>query len=255
MNRFYEKDGTSAGRPRCHVEDWPALGSPPTSPPASPPPPAFDLPTVIRRMRIAELLRHWNLSFHGDETDQATWEFLERLGEFFRYYAGDRDFGQQQEILMALPCVFVGPAAAEWYTAWRPKLRTWRDFREAFEARFCDHYREIVYDCRQRLGETMSEFVARLRDIVSRIRHPWWCSQKELVELVFKNVLPEYRYWMRRYLDKIDSLSTLEDYGRLFEFMEKEDDEERLLKQLIERLEISPDLKSKVNLDDDDNFP
>uniref|UniRef100_A0ABD2WHU6 Retrotransposon gag domain-containing protein n=1 Tax=Trichogramma kaykai TaxID=54128 RepID=A0ABD2WHU6_9HYME len=255
MNPFYANDGTSAGRPRGHIEHWPPLGSPPASPPpASPPPPAFDWATIIRRLRIAELLRHWNLSFHGDETDQATWEFLERLGEFFSYYAGDRDFGQQQEILIALPCVFVGPAAIEWYEAWRPKLRTWRDFREAFEARFCDHYREIVYGCRQRLRETMSEFVARLRDIVSRVRHRWWCSEKELVELVFKNVLPEYRYWMRRYLDKIDSLSTLEDYGHMFELLEKEEDEERLLKQLIERLESSPDLKSKVNLDDDDNF-
>ncbi|CAB0032321.1 unnamed protein product [Trichogramma brassicae] len=172
MSHFYPNNGWSDGKP--YVDHWPTLGrSPPASPPASPPPPAFDWATIIRRMRITELLRHWNLSFRGDETDEAAWDFLERLGEFFRRHAGARDFAQQQEILIALPCVFTGPAALEWYTAWRPKLRTWRDFREAFEARFCDHYREIVYDCKQRLGERMSEFVTRLRDIVSRIRHQW----------------------------------------------------------------------------------
>ncbi|CAB0030497.1 unnamed protein product [Trichogramma brassicae] len=244
MSHFYANNGRFDGKP--YVEHWPTLGrSPPASPPASPPPPAFDWATIIRRMRIAELLRRWNLSFRGDETDQATWEFLERLGEFFRRHAGARDFAQQQEILIALPCVFTGPAALEWYTAWRPKLRTWRDFREAFEARFCDHYREIVYDCRQRLGEKMSEFVARLRDIVSRIRHQWWGDERELVQLVFKNVLPEYRYWMKRYRDRIDSLSTLEEYGSLFELLDKEEDTERLLKHMIERLESPPDLKNR----------
>ncbi|CAB0044574.1 unnamed protein product [Trichogramma brassicae] len=91
-----------------------------------------DLPFISAQLKIAQLLRVWNLSFSGDENEDETKEFLLRLGEFF---SSVRREISERDVFYALPIVFT-KSALEWYSRWKAKFHTWGEFRDMFRAQF-----------------------------------------------------------------------------------------------------------------------
>ncbi|XP_023317037.1 uncharacterized protein LOC111694181 [Trichogramma pretiosum] len=96
-----------------------------------------DLSVISTQLKIAQLLRVWNLSFSGDENEDQTKEFILRLGEFF---SSIRSEISERQVFYALPIVFT-KSALEWYVRWKTRLHTWSQFQDLFRAYFIEGLR------------------------------------------------------------------------------------------------------------------
>ncbi|KAL7286742.1 hypothetical protein TKK_0019043 [Trichogramma kaykai] len=91
-----------------------------------------DLSVISTQLKIAQLLRVWNLSFSGDENEDQAKEFLLRLGEFF---SSIRSEIRERDVFNALPIVFT-KSALEWYARWKATFHTYGQFQNVFRTQF-----------------------------------------------------------------------------------------------------------------------
>ena len=158
-----------------------------------------------------KLLTTWGVKFSGDEKEDAE-EFIEKLKECVQ-----STNIPVVDILRALPCVLT-KHAVRWFRTVRREIITWRDFEKHFRNRFVPIYDRVdlmdeLHKRTQGKGEKITTYLANFRFIVSRFTRP--PRERELVDIVWRNLLPEYR---RALADKlVDSLRDIEEYGRKWE--------------------------------------
>ena len=119
---------------------------------------------------------------------------------------------RDEELLTALPAEF-SHTAGRWFWATREKLKSWKQFKQAFRYRFLNRLDEEdlmaeLYRRRQGEHESISNFLSCFQLIVSAFKRP--PSKEKLTRIVFRNLLPEYRRFVVlhevRYLAEIESL-------------------------------------------------
>lgn len=177
------------------------------------------LESCDRRDAAIKTLRHWELQFSGDEEKEDGEDFLMRL-EACRE---NSSLVSDKQLLTALVGIF-HKEASKWYTAKRPKIQSWRDFVHHFKRRFVKNYarEDLIDELRRRTqgkNEEITPYLTNFEFIASKV-HPA-LSEKTLVDIAYKNLLPDYRRWMAH--ERLYSIDDIEDYGREWE-REKEID-------------------------------
>ena len=169
---------------------------------------------VGRGVQFVKALQAWKLAFTGESDQMDPGEFLERL-QVWREATGVRD----EELLTVLPEVF-SHTAGRWFRATREKLKSWKQFNQAFRYRFLNRLDEEdlmdeLYRRRRRQGEheSISNFLSCFQLIVSAFKHP--PSEGKLTRIVFRNLLSEYRRFVA--LHEVRTLAEMESLGHELE--------------------------------------
>lgn len=163
--------------------------------------------------RVCDSVRKWNLKFDGEKGAVA---FLERLDELKTSYAISDD-----EMLSALPELFRGKAIL-WFRINKVEWSGYNDFIEAFRSNYLppDFKSSLGEEIRARTqgaDECIRDFIIALRTLMRR--HGGISMGKQL-ELVYKNLRPEYKTYIRR--GDFETITELMQLGNEYELLCKE---------------------------------
>lgn len=131
-------------------------------------------------------LRKFGVRFDGAKDPVAFLEQLEEMRSQFNVPA-DR-------VLSAMPQILTGGASL-WYRNRQQEMVTWNDFIEAFQNYYfpTDYFEtleEDIYHRKQRIGETVTEFIT---DLQTMMRRHGSFDQTRQLSLLQRNLLPEFR--------------------------------------------------------------
>lgn len=162
--------------------------------------------------RIVKSLKEWGTKFSGESKNEDAEDILEDLQDF-----KDGSEISDRAILNALPCILSGKAS-RWYKTIKRRLKTWDEFCRAFRHQFMGEYdrEDLLDDLRRRTqgkGEKIVDYLASLMYIESRFKRP--PLRKQMVDIAYRNLLPEYRKAMSDKL--VEGLEDIERYGRRWE--------------------------------------
>ena len=162
---------------------------------------------------MIKILKESSLSFSGDSKEQPE-EFLADLCDTVK--EGNLD---SRQVLRSLRVVFKDKALL-WYKSERRNdtIKNWSEFKKSFSMRFIKHYddEDTLDELKGRSqgrGETMAEYVSCCRFIESHFRNR--ISEKRLVEILRRNLLPDYQIYLRK--EKLRRVSDLLKLGKEFE--------------------------------------
>ena len=115
--------------------------------------------------------------------------FIRRLGE-----CKDSVGVSESDLLQAIPTV-LSRAAADWWSAEQNEISTWREYKNAFRARFIgrldgDDLIDSLSRRTQAKGESISGFLTAFKLKLKSFRRP--PDERTQLEIIYKNLLPEY---------------------------------------------------------------
>ncbi|CAB0034014.1 unnamed protein product [Trichogramma brassicae] len=167
---------------------------------------------VSGKASAVKLLKSWGLKFSGEDKQEDAEDFLDQLNKCV-----DGAGLAVADILSALPCIF-SKRAARWHGTVADRVNSWSEFEAEFRNQFIGEYDywDLMTDLQGRTqgrGERITPFLSCFRYIVSRFSEP--PSERELLTIAYRNLLPEYRHAMA---DKsINNFEQLEKLGRSWE--------------------------------------
>ena len=118
-----------------------------------------------------------------------------------------------EDLLGALPSI-LSKSALRLYLTTHEEITTWNEFKKEFRLQFIAvldkaDIEEDLHSRTQAKGENITNFLSCFKYIVGHFKHP--PSEKKLVKIAYKNILPEYR--MALFNKKVTSLQMIKEYG------------------------------------------
>ena len=172
--------------------------------------------------RIRKNINDYRLNFSGDKKNAE--EFLEQLTDCYESCEAPADLW-----LQSIRRVFKGKAR-EWYKNNKSEFTSWNKFKSEFKERFFgivdedDLWDELRMKV-QGKNESIADYVDSFQYLVSRFRHA--PSLKSQLDIIYKNLLPEYRKHMINC--EISTYRELLRHGKSFEKERKIDERQAQL--------------------------
>ena len=118
-----------------------------------------------------------------------------------------------RDLMRALPSI-LSKGALRWYLTTQDDITTWHEFKKEFRLQFIGaldktDIEEELNARTQAKGENITNFLSCFKYIVGHFKRP--PSEKKLVKIAYKNILPEYRTAL--FDKKVTSLRMIEEYG------------------------------------------
>lgn len=158
-------------------------------------------------------IRQWGVTYNG-RSDPAT--FLERLEEICT-----AQNIQPDRLLPQLPEVLQGEAAL-WYRNNRGNYRNWEDFTREFRIFYYPVNYEVDLEAKisRRVQRTNESVIAYITDLQTLIRRHGNISPSQELQWLYRNLLPEYRQYVRR--GDFHDISTFSQVTKEFELLRNE---------------------------------
>lgn len=156
-------------------------------------------------------MKSFDLKFSGNDNENAEL-FLEELIDCIENSHLDK-----LSALKAVPRM-LSSHAKKWYQGEKNYIRSWSDFKKKFRKRFIPYHDdgdvyEDLHGRTQGEGERIAEFINNVKLITAYFKHP--PSERTLVKRTIKNLLPNYRMFIRD--RKISTFDKLQKYGQKYE--------------------------------------
>lgn len=156
-------------------------------------------------------MKSFELKFSGNENENAE-HFLKELLECI-----DNSRIDKKAALKAVSRLLHGNAT-KWYDGERAYIKSWKDFEKKFKCQFIPHRKDDdlwddLYGRTQGKNEKIADYVNNIKYIAGFFKKT--PSEEKLVSRARKNLLPEYRTFMRD--KKIKTFDKLQKYGQEFE--------------------------------------
>lgn len=166
------------------------------------------------RAEILNQVRKWNTFF--DEKNKDAVLFLERVNELREIYEISKE-----DLVIALPELFRGNTLL-WYRnnheLWKSYDDFVKDFKRSFFPKQYDlQLEEQIRNRKQRPGETINEYITAIRTL---IRRDGSFDPIQELERIYKNLLPEYKMYIRP--QDYKNLSELQDKALEYENIQEE---------------------------------
>lgn len=156
---------------------------------------------------ICQSIRKWNLKFDGKKDPVS---FVERLDEMMEAYGVPED-----EVVKALPELLSGFALL-WYRNTKESLVDYQAFRQQFELQFFPpgYHRNLDEEVRARTQGEHESFRDFVIAITTLLRRSGSLSRHSQLDLIYKNMKPEYKIMVRRQdcVTLTDLIERAEDY-------------------------------------------
>ena len=99
-----------------------------------------------------------------------------------------------EDLLGVLPSI-LSKSALRWYLTTHEEITTWNEFKKEFRLQFIGaldkaDIEEDLHSGTQAKGENITNFLSCFKYIVGHFKRP--PSEKKLVKIAYKNILPEY---------------------------------------------------------------
>lgn len=145
----------------------------------------------INTVPICEQVRKWGLNFDGIGDAVA---FLERIQELQECYGLPSN-----DLLKAIPLLFRGESLL-WYRNSKMFWRTWDDFITDFKLQYLPPRYDFLVEeeVRARMQKPRENFKVYLTAMLTLIRRGRTLRDDEVLERVYNNMRPEYKFYARR---------------------------------------------------------
>ena len=148
-------------------------------------------PTLLPIASVMDCVRKWGCHFDGTKDGR---DFLERICELQEGYGITDD-----QLLRCLPELLKGQALL-WHRSNRAGWTTWTDFEKNFRLFYIPtisryDLEEEILQRKQKPGERAGDYLIGIQTLIRR--HGQLPRDRQL-ELIHRNLLPEYRQYIRR---------------------------------------------------------